>query len=281
MLGAICDLARMDEPFNPQWRPEPEPQNALERLLPRAAQDPALHGQLMRTLWEAEISTLMPYHPEMMGTHEVQNGDSMQLMIFQDDEGSFVPAFSSESVAEYCLQKQVPDRGPIGVATMPGELFFRVAAGTGQRVLINSGMAATLVLRPEALAALVQGELRHSRPSTGPGETMQLFSVDETSLPPALRDGIRAFCDARRVPIAVYLFLPADPATGKPHLRELRAVLRLRSLDNDFYNDFTLMAGKLVPPGLELSCAVVTPDNTAALEFLQRCRPLWPVLPEE
>ncbi len=271
----------MNEDFStPQWRPEPEPQNALERLLPRAADNPALHGQLMRALWNAEISTLMPYHPEMIGTHEFSSGDTMQFLIFNDERGPFVPAFTSEAVAEYCLQKNAPDKGAIGVATMPGELFFKAVAGIKHRVVFNSGMTAGMELKHEAITGLINGELRHSRPSTGEGEKTTLFPIDPASLPPALINGIRSFCDRHRAPIAVYLCLPAD-ANGQPDQRDYRLVLRLRGLDNDFYNDFTLMAGKLMPAGVEFSCAVVTPDNEKALEFLQRCTPLWPVLSVE
>jgi hypothetical protein len=77
----------------------------------------------------------------------------------------------------------------------------------------------------------------------------------------------------------VYLFVLVDPATGQPDLRQWRLILRLRSEDNDFYNDLSLPAGKLLPPGIELACAVVT-DDEQALAFLSKNTPLWPVIEE-
>jgi hypothetical protein len=61
-------------------------------------------------------------------------------------------------------------------------------------------------------------------------------------------------------------------------MASLRLILRLRHEDNDFYNDFTLMAGKLVPQGIDLATGVVTDTDEQALEFLNRSEPLWPVL---
>ena len=74
-------------------------------------------------------------------------------------------------------------------------------------------------------------------------------------------------CDRTPVPIAVYLFVLVDPATGQPDLRQWRLILRLRSEDNDFYNDLSLLAGKLLPPGIEVA-------------FLSKNTPLWPVIEE-
>lgn len=271
----------MDEPQSFDWRPEPEPQNALERLLARAAADPALHGQLMRALWDSEIVTLMPYHPELIGEHVYEPGQQMQFVIFQDKTGPFIPAFTSETAAAFCIEKNAPKGAAYGMATMQGEMFFALVKDSGRDVVFNSGMRHNLVMRPEALEAIVKGELRHGRPSGSPPQETKLFVIAEEQLPAGLCKGIRGFCDRTPVPIAVYLYHSADAATGLANPRDMRIILRLRSLDNDFYNDFSLMAGKLAPPGVELATAVVTADNEGALEFLSRCRPVWPVIAAE
>ena len=54
----------------------------------------------------------------------------------------------------------------------------------------------------------------------------------------------------------------------------------LRGVDNDFYNDFCLMAQKLTPPHLEFFCAVVTSDDAPSMAFLQKNKPRWPILRE-
>jgi hypothetical protein len=271
----------MDGEFSPQWRPEPEPGNALERLLQKAATDPAMHGRMMRALWDAELHTLIEYHPELAGaTMELSNGSPMpRFVLVQDDTGIFIPVFSSEAVAEYCITKNAKGKGPQAVASMPGEAFFLMMAQLKHDVILNAGMTHRLLLKPEAIADLVSGAMRHSRPSHGKEEATTLHGVEAGSLPPDFRDGIRRFCDRTPVPIAVYLFVLVDPATGQPDLRRWRLILRLRSEDNDFYNDLILLAGKLTPPGIELACGVVT-DDEHALAFLSKNTPLWPVMAE-
>lgn len=269
----------MDGEFTtPQWRPEPEPSNALERLMAKAAADPAYHGPMMRALWDAEIHTLMPYHPEMAGTHQYQPGQQMQFIVLKDQVGPFIPAFTSEATAEYCIQKNAPKNAAYGLATFPGELFFPLVNSLNQTVVFNSGMMRNLVIKPEAIQGLVSGEFRHSRPSHGPGEMTHLYGVEHDSLPAEFTQSIRNFCDRNRVPIAVYVFVPGHPETGAPEMGSLRLILRLRHEDNDFYNDFSLMAGKLTPKGIDLATGVVTDTDEQALEFLNRSEPLWPVL---
>lgn len=271
----------MDEELSAQWRPEPEPCNALERLLQKAATDPAMHGRMMRALWDAELHTLIEYHPELAGsTMQLSNGSPMpRFVLVQDGTDTFIPVFSSEAVAEYCITKNTKNKGPHAVASMPGEAFFIMMAQLKHDVILNAGMKHRLLLKPEAIADLVSGEMRHSRPSQRPGESTQLFGIETASLPADFRDGIRRFCDHTPVPIAVYFFVTSDPATGQPDFNKWRLILRLRSEDNDFYNDLCLLAGKLLPPDIELATGVVT-DDEDSLAFLSKNTPLWPVIEE-
>ena len=117
----------MDGKYSPQWRPEPGPSNALERLLQKA-QDPAVHGRMMRALWDTELHTLIAYHPELEGEMELQNGSSIPQFIHLEDGkgGSFIPVFTSEVVAEYALAKNAKKLGKQSLASMPGEGFFQI-----------------------------------------------------------------------------------------------------------------------------------------------------------
>ncbi|MDP1586397.1 MAG: hypothetical protein Q8M07_01525 [Prosthecobacter sp.] len=74
-------------------------------------------------------------------------------------------------------------------------------------------------------------------------------------------------------------FITSDPASGQPDLNQWRLILRLHSEDNDFYNDLGLVASKLLPPGVELTCGVIT-DDEHSLAFLSKNTPLWPGITE-
>jgi hypothetical protein len=271
-------ICHMDGEFIPQWRPEPEPSNALERLLQKA-EDPAVHGRMMRALWATELHTLIAYHPEMVGEMELQNGSPMpQFIQIHDATGVFIPVFSSEAVAEYSLAKNGGKMGPQALASMAGEGFFRIIQQLGCNVVLNPGMTHRLLLEPEAIAALIDGEFRHTRPAHDSPEMTTLHGVEPDSLPGVLRDGIRRFCDRGRVAIAVYPLVACDPETGKPNLKDLRLILRLRSEDNDFYNDFRLLVAKLSPPNFPILTGVMFDSDEQGLAWLNQQKPLWPVL---
>jgi hypothetical protein len=270
----------MNDDITPQWRPEPPPGNAVEKLLVQGATDLSVHGRLLRALWKAEVCALIEYHPEVVEqTMELQNGSPMPPFLrVQDDTGIFVPVFSSEEVADYCIDKNAKDKGPKALAIMPGEAFFICMNQLKTDVVLNPGMTHRLLLKQEAVAAMVSGELRHARPHHGEARESYLIGVDCESLPADFRDGLRRFCDATPVPIAVYMFLEGDPQTHQPDMRQWRIMLRLRNEENDFYNDLGLLARKLLPKSVDLNIATVTGDDAQALDFLQKHTPLWPVL---
>jgi hypothetical protein len=269
----------MDVNFSPQWQPEPDPQNGVERLLLRAANDPSLHGKLLRKLWGSELIALMPYHPEMEGVHELTNGDTVPFMVCRDETGLFMPIFTSESVALFCVARHMPN-APVGLATIQGEALFSLVRGLRHPVLINSGMSQSLRLLPEAVDALVSGELRHSRAIVEvPREGIKLTPRPLNTIPGLVIDAVRSFCDRQRVAIAIYAFHGVNRHTGQPNPLEIRFILRLRRTDSDFYNDFYIMVAKLLPQDIVGSFAIVTPDNEVALDFLATCTPIWPVIP--
>lgn len=269
----------MDEKSSPQWRPEPGPSNALERLLQKA-QDPAVHGRMMRALWDTELHTLIAYHPELEGEMELQNGSPIPQFIHLEDGkgGSFIPVFTSEVVAEYALAKNAKKLGKQSLASMPGEGFFQIVNHLKCHVVVNPGMKLSLKLHPEAIAALVSGELRHTRPTHDSTQKTTLRAIEYSSLPTHLSDSIRRFCDKNRVPIAVYAFVACDPATDQPNMQELRILLRLRSEDNDFYNDFRLMVGKLATSKFRIITGVILETDKSGLTWLSQQKPLWPVI---
>jgi hypothetical protein len=267
----------MDGKFTPQWRPEPEPSNALERLLIKA-EDPAVHGRMMRALWDTELHTLIAYHPELEGMMELQNGSPMpQFIQIDDGSGPFIPVFSSEAVAEYSIAKNAKKMGKQSLASMPGEALFQILNQLKCDVVVNPGMKYRLKLQPEAIASLVSGEFRHTRPTHDDPKKTKLRPIEHHTLPANLRDSIRRFCDRGRVPIAVYAFVACDEE-GQPDLHDLRVILRLRSEDNDFYNDFRLMVAKLSTPNLRLSTGVAIDTDEKGLTWISQQKPLWPVL---
>ena len=266
----------------PSWQPiEPEPQNELERLIKLAADDPSLHGKLFRKLWEAELHIYVPPHPELVGEHKLTTDQGFAWCTYGDKDGPFAAVFTSEAAARYEM-RNVPDQPRPMICSLPADVLFSFLNDKHTTVRVMAAGGGTIRLTPDAVAALVTGKLTHNRVDDDPAgkTTVTLLAVPDEKVPMKLRQAIRVFCAQRRVPIGVYVFHQMDPKTGQYPGNDLRVILWLRGADNDFYNDFCLMAQKLTPPHLEFYCAVVTSEDTASVAFLQKNKPLWPLMKE-
>jgi len=166
------------------------------------------------------------------------------------------------------------------ICSLPAAVLFGFLNNKRTTVRVMAAGGGTVRLKPEAVAALVKGEFTHSRVETGNKrkEEVTLLGVPDEKVPMKLRQAIRVFCAQRRVPIGVYVFHQMDPATGQYPGNDLRVILWLRDANNDFYNDFCLMAQRLTPRHLDFYCAVVTSDDAPTIAFLQQNQPLWPLL---
>lgn len=266
------------------WRPEPEPQSALDRLIKNAANDPSVQGEMFRKLMAATLHIYVPPHPELVGEFTRNTADGFTWCTYQDEEGPFVAVFTSLVCAKYEMRSLKDDGQPKPmICEMPADVLFGFLNDGLTTVRVMAAGGGTIKLQPPAVAALVEGKLTHNRVSESPeGRTaVTLCPVPDEKVPMKLRQGIRVFCARNRVPIGVYVFYKVDENTGEVSTDDLRVVLWLRSADNDFYNDFCLMAQKLTPPHKEFYCGVVLSDDTQALEFLQKQKPLWPIFKPE
>jgi hypothetical protein len=262
--------------MTPSFHPEPPPQNDLERLIRKAADDPALHGRMWRMLWESELYTFIPDHPEIRGEFALKNGDQFTFSIYEHAEGQFIAVFASEAAAEWACE-QMADPKP-AIAAMPAEALFKIANNGEFSVRVNHGLRASVTLRPEGVADLVAGGLTHHQPSESFREKVMLHHVPADEVPSKLRQAIRVFCVQRPLAVGVYAFNPVNRETGEVNKGELRLMLWLREEKGDLYNDFRLMVGKVTPPYLQVTFGGVTPGETAAIEFLRGRTPLWPVV---
>lgn len=260
--------------------PAPNPQNALERLIAVALDDPGRHGEIFRKLWESELHVYVPAHPEWVGDHLRRVDEGFTWCVFQDEKGPFAPVFTSEAAALH-RARMLPDPQPM-IASMPAEVLFAFLNNGRTTVLVTAAGGQTLRLAPGAVASLVAGELTHSRVGESTEKkAVTLRPVPDDAVPLKLRRAIRVFCTQRRMALGVYVFHKRDETTGDYPGNDLHVILWLRGTDNDFYNDFCLMAQRLTPRHLDFCCGVITPEDTDGVAFLQRYSPLWPVMRKE
>ncbi len=263
------------------WRPEPEPQNELERLIKRAAETPALQGQLFRLLKKSPLFIYVPYHPEMVGEFTRTTDQGFTWCTYGDADGPFAAVFTSQACASYEMHNIKKGGGakPL-ICEMPGDVLLQMLNTGHTTVRIMAAGGGTIRLAPKAVAALVAGEFTGERmpEKSGEKEAVTLVPVPEEKVPLKFKQAIRVFCAQRRVPIGVYVFHQADEATGQVPGGDLRVILWLRQADPVFYNDFCLMAQRLTPRHLEFYCAVITSEDSDTVAFLQKHKPLWPLM---
>jgi hypothetical protein len=67
----------------------------IERLLNAAASDRSMKRAYVAALWRAVLWFPIEYHPELGNPYEPQPGEHIPFWIGGDEEGRFVPLFSS------------------------------------------------------------------------------------------------------------------------------------------------------------------------------------------
>lgn len=267
------------------WRPEPEPQNELERLIKQAAEDPSLQGRMFRLLMKSELFIYVPYHPELVGEHTRTTDEGFVWSTYADKDGPFAAVFTSQAAASYEMRNIKKAGGPKPmICEMPADVLMGFLNDGQTTVRVMAAGGGTIRLQPQAVTSLVAGEFTGDRPVHDEGEDkvrVNLVPVPENKVPMKLRQAIRVFCARRRVPIGVYAFHQVDETTGEVPGDDLRVILWLRHADHVFYNDFCLMAQKLAPRHLDFYGAMITSDDAQAVAFLQKHTPLWPLLKSE
>lgn len=261
----------------PPWQPDPEPTppNALERLMIKGGHDPSRHGEMFRMMLKSELFLLVPRKDLTDGSYPV--GGAFEWSNFGDQEGTFVPVFTSEAVAE-TMVKNLPSSKDCAIAGLDARTLFQILSGSEWPIRIYASPQVRVILDPSGIPHLLNGDLTEARPSSGDPQTLTFYPILSEDLPPRLLEGVRHFCSKRRVPLGVYAFHVEDPESGEVLENNLHLILWLRGTDNHFYNDFILMSRKLTPEGVNLFVGVVTPDQTEQVEFLSARPPVWPVL---
>jgi hypothetical protein len=275
---------------SPQWRPAPEPQHELDRLLQLAPRDPSVHSKMFRLLWNLEeICIYVPPHPELEGEHLLSTDEGFTWCSFGDAEGSFAPVFTSVACADYAL-RNLPQRDtPLPmIASLPAKVLFKFLNDGHTTARILGAGGGQLSLPPQTVAALVAGVFpidkldkldppTSSPPVAKPAQQVRLHPVPAEVIPPELSDAISDLCEKSPVPLGIYVFHQEDPRTGIVSGNDLRFIVWLRHDDQAFIQDFCQLAQRLTPPHLQFFCKTLTSGDKKLMKFLQGRPTLWPV----
>lgn len=251
------------------------PTNMLERVLHKAVQDPALHGEMFRMILDSELILIVPADQPLLkqGANRFTAENPLQVSRFSDAGGPFCPVFTSLTAADRKISL-LPNRKAFKAVGISARAALQLVYDGKTPVRLMSQGPAQFFLPPEAIKALLDGHLTEADPNEGEKRKMTLAVIDETSLPSELLAGVRKFCDARPVPLGVYAFAAQLPDSEEWDYKTIHFFLWLRETDPSFFNDFQLLAQSLAQ-GYDV---IVNVPAAESLEFITETPPLWPTI---
>ena len=167
------------------FMPVPYDWNELDRAIFALQRSKAAFPDVLRALSrQAELSALMPYHPEVDGMQfKLENGMEFPFVMFEEQEGDAVALFSSEARAEEGLGKSPIPGNTFCVATMRAHQMLEILGKMNMRASLNKGCATgTFFLGPDLMQGVVSGEALEPLPS-GPAEERVLDLIDPADYP--------------------------------------------------------------------------------------------------
>lgn len=248
----------------------------LERIVEKAAQDPAFHGEMFRLLLDSELVVIIPANQPLVqqGADTFRAENPLVVSRFADAKGPFYPIFTSETAAERKMSS-FPNVAEFRIAALNATVALQLVCDGQTPVRLISQGPANFYFPPEAIPEILAGNLSDANPDEGESTTMSLLPVDADSLPEDLVEAIRKFCDSRPVALGVYAFLAKKPEAKEWDSGTIHFFLWLRDTDRSFYNDFSLLA-RSYRKGLQIGVNVAGPEEIAS--FLESAIPLWPYL---
>ena len=267
-----------------------QPSNDLERALAGAMRGPQGYPELFRQLRESELTFLMPYHPEMEGVMELQNGDEFNLTFWKNGEEQVIPLFTSGERAQQALESIGEKDRPCCIAEMEGETLFRILQNYKTKVVINPALnPGGLHLDANAVRMLADGSILH--PITGREQAHGRVKImDPADYPTDFIQPLFEFLRQRKEVQAAWIFEtpPHEKETAECHY-----VFGLLAVDAEeqLEQDFVVVAQNARPKGVQFGVVMLDPRDGPQAGIIAKCLPFYaspgfrpggaPVLEEE
>lgn len=250
------------------------PLSELERLLSDPRQGPESHPRLFRLLCESTLVFLMPYHPEIMGTMSLKNGDQgPKFVVWKGAEGLRIPIFTSiERANEACKKIGARDK-QYALAEMNGQQLFALLSSQKYSVMINPACGpATTHLDTNAIKMLADGSILKPI-DDGPRREGKVVIVDPADYPTDLLQPLFFFLRNRKEVKAAWLFREADlpPDSKVSYVFVLKVVGNAEKLKQDF----AVVATGAAPPDVEFGVTTLDAANKPLVAITAKATPFY------
>jgi len=213
-----------------------EPGNDVERAIAGAMRGPQGYPELFRQLLAADLTVLMPYHPEMDGMMEVGEGDQITVTFWKNGEEQVIPVFTSGERAQQALRAIGQKGQPWCLAEIGGDALFKILQSYRMKVVINPACSSgEMHLDINAVQKLADGSIL--QPGAGAQECQGTARpVDPADYPTDLLQALFEFLRVRPEVQAAWI-LEAEAElnrTGTQYIFALLAVDAGEQLEQDF-----------------------------------------------
>jgi hypothetical protein len=139
--------------------------SSTARFSPSPAAPSAL-PDVYRALTLNNLCALIPYHPEMVGNFQIENGMPCPFIMTHDDRGEAVLLFSSEARADEAVKTGRFPESKYTTAAMPARQMLEIIGKMELRAIINPACATgTFEAPPDMMRDLASGVALQPLPS--------------------------------------------------------------------------------------------------------------------
>jgi hypothetical protein len=250
-----------------------EPGNDVERAIAGAMRGPQGYPALFRQLLAADLTVLMPYHPEMDGTMEVGEGDQITVTFWKNGDEQVIPVFTSGERAQQALRAIGQKGQPWCLAEIGGDALFKILQSYHMKVVINPACpSGEMHLDANAVQKLADGSIL--QPTAGTLECQGVARpVDPADYPTDLLQALFEFLRSREDVQAAWI-LETQPEPGDPDRQYVFALLAVDA-GEELEQDFIVVAQNVRSREASYGVMLLDPRLATHAKIIARISPFY------
>jgi hypothetical protein len=264
--------------------PKEVPTNDLDRALMALAKSKSALPSFMRELGKGELWFVTPFHPEIIGeTMEIGGGMRSPFSELQDEEGPYVPLFSSFERLEESLELSKVPANTYAAAAMEAVLVLELLGKMNLRARLNqSCKTGSLMMPPDLMRDVADGSAFEPRETESTLKSEVLNIVDPADYPTDLLQPVFEILRQHRHFRAAWVLEHGKPDDNDAAAgRHFQFLIHMEPKDPTIYHDFNLvLANAALANGHQADSGYVDETDTAYLASLWQQVPPFYTAPD-
>lgn len=253
--------------MNPHDLNAPYDWNELDRAIFALTRSTSALPDVFRALTLNDLCALIPYHPEMIGNFQLENGMPCPFIMTSDDRGDAVMLFSSEARADEAVKTGRFPEDRYSTAAMPARQMLEIVGKMEMRALINLTCATgTFEAPPDLMRDLASGVAMQPSAAAQTVQTKTLQLIDPADYPTDLIQPLFETLRRNRRFRAAWVMRTNEPTTaGGTHYEFL---LLVDPPDRALVHDFNIVLQNSVKKPDEACFGLIDEKNQEYIDDL-------------